>query len=37
MNILKYEFYIQKIKFLNFFIFIDELRINLIKIQTVVD
>ena len=37
MNILKCEFHIQKTKFLNLLMFIDELRMNSIKIQAVVD
>ena len=37
MNILKCEFHVQKTKFLNLLMFIDELRMNSIKIQIVVD
>ena len=37
MNILKCEFHIQKTKFLNLLMFIDELRMNSAKIQTVID
>ena len=37
MNILKCEFHVQKTKFLNLLMFIDELRMDPIKIQVVVD
>ena len=37
MNILKCKFHIQKTKFLNLLMFIDELRMNSIKIQIVID
>ena len=37
INILKCEFNVQKTNFLNLLMFIDELRINSIKIQIVVD
>ena len=37
MNILKCEFYVQKIKFLNLLMSIDELQINSTKIQVVID
>ena len=37
MNILKCEFHVQKTKFLNLLMFIDELRMNSIKIQAVID
>ena len=37
INILKCEFHIQKTKFLNLLMFIDELRMNSIKIQIIVD
>ena len=37
MNILKCEFHVQKIKFLNLLILINELRMNSAKIQTVID
>ena len=37
MNILKCEFHIQKTKFLNLLMFIDELRMNSTKIQVVID
>ena len=37
INILKCEFHIQKTKFLSLLMFIDELRMNSAKIQTVID
>ena len=37
INILKCEFHIQKTKFLSLLMFIDELRMNSIKIQIVID
>ena len=37
VNILKCEFHVQKTKFLNLLMFIDELRINPTKIQVVID
>ena len=37
MNILKCEFHVQKIKFLNLLMSIDELRMDSTKIQTIVD
>ena len=37
MNIFKCEFHIQKTKFLDLLIFIDELRMNSAKIQIVID
>ena len=37
MNILKCEFHVQKTKFLNLLMFIDELRMNPAKIQAVID
>ena len=37
MNIFKCEFHVQKTKFLNLLMFIDELRVNPIKIQIVID
>ena len=37
MNILKCEFHVQKTKFLNLLMFIDELRMDSTKIQAVID